>query len=177
MKLLLHCCCLVCSIKTIEELKKNFELTLYWFNPNIHPYKEYAARLEALKDYAKTLKLNLIVEDFYGLRYFIKNINNNFNERCLFCYETRLLKTATFAKENGFSHFSTTLTYSPFQNHELIKKIAEKISKELKINFVYEDLRKFYREGQQKAREIGLYMQKYCGCIFSEQERYLKKWD
>ncbi len=80
MKLLLHCCCFVCSIKTIEELKKNFELTLYWFNPNIHPYKEYVARLEALKEYAKTLKLNLIVEDFYGLRYFIKNINNNFNE-------------------------------------------------------------------------------------------------
>ena len=120
--------------------------------------------------------MEIFVEDFYGLRYFIKGLNNDFVNRCYFCYKDRLLKTATFAKTAGFEAFSTSLLYSPFQQHEKIKQIAELIAKDIGVIFLYEDLRGFYRAGQKKARELGIYMQKYCGCIFSEQERYLKEY-
>lgn len=174
MKLLLHCCCFVCSIETIKAFEKNNQITLFWFNPNIHPYTEYKNRLDSLKKYKDMLNLKLIVEDFYGLRFFIKNLNNNFKERCFFCYFVRLKKTAEVAKKNGFNYFSTTLTFSPFQNHELIKKAAEQIVKETNVKFLYKDLTAFFKRGLKAAREKGLYMQKYCGCIFSEEERYLK---
>ena len=176
MEVLLHSCCFVCSIETVEHFKKEgHKLKLFWYNPNIHPYKEYEARLKALKAYAKGKELDLYVNDFYGLRYFIKNLNSEFDNRCSFCYKDRLTNTAKFAKQNGFDAFSTTLLYSPYQDHENIKKIGEQIAKEEGVEFLYKDLRSKFRQGQKKARETGFYMQKYCGCIFSEQERYLKK--
>lgn len=175
LNLLLHCCCSVCSVETIKAFEKEHKITLFWFNPNIHPYTEYKNRLNSLIRYKDELNLKLFVEDFYGLRFFIKNLNGNFNNRCFFCYFIRLKKTAEFAKKNGFNCFSTTLTFSPFQNHELIKKAAEQSSKKFNILFLYKDLTKNYRKGIKTARETGHYMQKYCGCIFSEEERYLKK--
>ena len=92
-----------------------------------------------------------------------------------YCYPVRLAKTAKYAKEHGYDAFSTTLLVSPYQKHELICEIAEKIAKQYDIPFLYRDFRVGFREGQAKAREIGLYMQKYCGCIFSEEDRYRKK--
>ena len=174
MKLLLHCCCSVCSIETIKAFEKNSEITLFWFNPNIHPYTEYKNRLNSLEKYKDFLNLKLIVEDFYGLRFFIKGLNNNFKDRCFFCYYIRLKKTAEVAKKNGFSYFSTTLTFSPFQNHELIKKAAEEVFKEFNVLFLYKDLTGVFKKGINTAKKTGHYMQKYCGCIFSEEERYLK---
>lgn len=175
MKLLLHTCCAPCSVYCLEELKKeNIDITSYWYNPNIHPYKEYEARLECLKKYDEELRIPLIIDDYYGLREFCKNTVDKLGNRCGYCYLCRLEKTAKYAKEHGFDAFSTTLLISPYQNHELLKKTGEMLSKKYNVNFLYKDFRPGFKEGQNRAREIGLYMQKYCGCIFSEEERYEK---
>ena len=175
MKLLLHTCCAPCSVYCLEELKKdNIDITSFWYNPNIHPYKEYEARLETLKKYDDEIGISLIIDDYYGLREFCKHVVDKLDNRCGYCYLCRLEKTAKYAKENGFDAFSTTLLISPYQNHELLKKTGEMLSKKYDIEFLYKDFRPGFRYGQNKARELGLYMQKYCGCIFSEEERYEK---
>ena len=92
-----------------------------------------------------------------------------------YCYPVRLEQTAKYAKENGFDTISTSLLVSPYQKHEILANIAEQIAKKYDLQFLYRDFRVGFREGQAKARELGLYMQKYCGCIFSEEDRYQKK--
>ena len=174
MKLLLHTCCAPCSVYCIDELRsENIEPTVYWFNPNIHPYMEYKARRDCLKEYTKSINVNAIFEENYGLDNFCKNVSNSLETRCKdYCYPVRLEQTAKYAKENGFDTISTTLLVSPYQKHEIIKELGENISKKYGVKFLYRDFRVGFREGQTKAREIGLYMQKYCGCIFSEEIRY-----
>lgn len=170
MKLLMHTCCAPCSIYCIELLRKEkIEPTLYWYNPNIHPYMEYKQRRDTLKEYAKNIAVEVIFEENYGLREFTKNVIDDLANRCMnYCYLVRLEKTAKYAKENGYDAFTTTLLVSPYQNHEGLKQLGEKLAKKYGINFVYRDFRVGFRQGQQKARELKLYMQKYCGCIFSE---------
>ena len=177
MKLLMHTCCAPCSVYCIDTLRaEGIEPTLYWYNPNIHPYKEYEARLNTLREYSKMIDINLIEENVYGLREFCKNTVNSLDTRCKdYCYPVRLEQTAKYAKENGFDTITTTLLVSPYQQHDLIHELGEKIAKKYDINFVYRDFRVGFRQGQAKARELGLYMQKYCGCVFSEEERYLRK--
>ena len=102
---------------------------------------------------------------------FVKNVIDDLNERCVYCYETRIKETVKYAKDHGFDLFSTTLLVSPYQKHEKIKEICEKYSKEFEIEFLYADFRVNFRAGQKSARENNLYMQKYCGCIFSEDKR------
>jgi len=174
MKLLLHTCCAPCSVSVIETLgKENIVPTVYWYNPNIHPYMEYKTRKETLEEYAKSIGIEAIFEEKYGLKEFCKNTISDLSNRCKkYCYITRLEKTAKYAKENGFDSFSTTLLVSPYQEHETLKKIGEDLAEKYGINFVYRDFRPGFREGQNKARSLGLYMQKYCGCIFSEEERF-----
>jgi hypothetical protein len=150
-------------------------ITGYWYNPNIHPFIEYKNRLEALKQYSKMIDLEVIYNDIYGLRDFTTNVINDLNNRCDYCYRSRLESTAKYAKENGFDAFSTTLLISPYQQHDKIKDICNELSIKYDIKFIYKDFRTNFKEGQNKAREIGLYMQKYCGCIFSEEERYNKE--
>ena len=176
MKVLLHICCAPCSVMCIDELKKdNYEVTGYWYNPNIHPFTEYKSRMECLKEYSKMINLEVIYNDVYGLVEFTKNVIDNLNNRCDYCYKERLENTVKYAKENNFDAFSTTLLISPYQKHDKIKNIGEELSLKYDIKFIYKDFREYFRKGQNKARELSLYMQKYCGCIFSEQERYLKK--
>lgn len=177
MKLLLHTCCAPCSVYCIEELRtEKIEPTVYWYNPNIHPYKEYEARRECLKEYTKLINIQAIFEEEYGLKEFCKNTISDLGNRCSnYCYRVRLEQTAKYAKENGYDSFSTTLLVSPYQKHEILKQIGEEIAKKYGIDFVYRDFRIGFREGQNKARELGLYMQKYCGCIFSEEDRYSKQ--
>jgi epoxyqueuosine reductase len=176
MKLLLHICCAPCSVMAIQVLRKeNIDVTGFWYNPNIHPYTEYQNRFEALKSYANQIDLPLIANDFYGLRMFTKMAVEDLDNRCLGCYEMRLRATALAAKNGGFDAFSTTLLISPYQKHEVLKATGEKIAEEVGIKFHYHDFRPFFREGQKLARELPLYMQKYCGCIFSEEERYASK--
>ena len=174
MKLLMHTCCAPCSVYCIDTLRKEgIEPTIYWYNPNIHPYMEYKARRDTLKEYAKSLELNAIFDEDYGLDEFCKNVIGDLKNRCKnYCYPIRLRKTFEYAKENGYDAVTTTLLYSIYQNHDFIKDYMQKLSDEFGIDFLYRDFRVGFREGQNKARELGLYMQKYCGCIFSEEMRY-----
>ena len=188
MKLLLHTCCAPCSVYCIKSLRsEGIEPVVYWFNPNIHPYMEYKTRRDTLKEYTESIGVKAIFDENYGLKDFCKNVINDLENRCVkYCYRVRLEQTAKYAKENGYDTFSTTLLISPYQNHEALKKIGEemaekKIGEEMAekygLNFLYRDFRPGFRQGQTEARELGLYMQKYCGCIFSEEERYKKKID
>lgn len=176
MNVLLHTCCAPCSIMCIDTLRnEGIEPTLYWYNPNIHPATEYKARKNTLVEYAKSIDVKLIVNNIYGLRKFITEIDGDFDGRCKFCYKMRLDETARYAAENGFTHFSTTLLVSPYQNHELIIQTAKNAAQNYGVEFLYRDFRPYFRQGQDRARELGLYMQKFCGCIFSEEDRYIKK--
>lgn len=177
MKLLMHTCCAPCSVYCIDELRsENIEPTVYWFNPNIHPYMEYKSRRDCLKEYTKSINVNAIFEENYGLKEFCKNVVDGLDTRCQdYCYPVRLEQTAKYAKENGFDIISTTLLVSPYQKHDIIHSLGDKIAKEYGLEFLYRDFRVGFREGQAKAREIGLYMQKYCGCIFSEEMRYYNR--
>ena len=175
MKLLMHVCCAPCSVYCIETLRKEgIEPTLYWYNPNIHPYTEYVARRDCLIEYAKKINIKLIIEDEYGLQDFCKNTINNLQSRCAdYCYPIRLRKTFEYAKENGYDAVSTTLLYSIYQKHDFIKHYCEKLSNEFGIEFLYRDFRVGFWVGHEKAKEAGLYMQKYCGCVFSEEQMIL----
>ena len=177
MKLLLHTCCAPCSVYCIEHLRKEgIEPVLYWFNPNIHPFMEYKARRDCLVEYSKSIGVELIVKDDYGLREFCKNVSDDIENRCQkYCYLVRMEETAKFAKENGFDSFCTTLFVSPYQKHEAIKKVCEEMAEKHGVAFLYRDFREGFYEGQNKARELGLYRQKYCGCVFSENDRYAKQ--
>ena len=177
MNLLLHTCCAPCSVYCIDSLRKEgIEPVSYWFNPNIHPYIEYKTRRDTLIEYSKMENFKLIIEENYGLDDFCKNVSNDLKNRCKnYCYPVRLEQTAKFAKENGYDAFSTTLLVSPYQQHDVIKELAEQLAKKYEIDFVYRDFRVGFREGQAKARELGLYMQKYCGCVFSEEMRYYNR--
>ena len=171
MKLLMHTCCAPCSVYCIDTLRnEKIEPTIYWYNPNIHPYMEYKARRDTLKEYTKSIGVKAIFEEDYGLDKFCKNVVNDLENRCVnYCYRVRMEQTVKYAKENGYDAFTSTLFVSPYQKHEELKKLCENLSKKYEIEFVYRDFRVGFREGQAKARELGLYMQKYCGCIFSEQ--------
>lgn len=179
MKLLLHTCCAPCSTYVVDKLRKDGydDITSYWYNINIHPYTEYKMRLDTLIEYAKSINLPLIIDYDYGIREFTQNVSSNIDARCYFCYYSRLERTVKYAKEHGFEAFSTTLLVSPYQKHELIIKVANELSQKYDIPFIYQDFREGFRIGQQMARDAGLYMQKYCGCIYSEEERYQKQID
>ena len=178
MKLLLHICCAPCSAACIKVLREeNIDIVGYWYNPNIHPFKEYDNRLKALKEYSKMINLNVIYDDFYGLDEFVKNTVNIIDNRCGYCYLSRIERVVKYAHDNGYDAFSSTLFISPYQKHDLLKSICEKLSKKYNIQFLYRDFRPYYELGREMFRETGLYMQKYCGCIFSERERYKKEID
>ena len=156
MKTLLHICCAPCANQCIDSLRsEGIDLTGLWYNPNIHPFTEYRARRNCLREYAGTIDLPLIERDDYGLRPFVREVAEDIPGRCVKCYEMRFFEAARQAKE-------------------LMISVAEAAAKEYGVEFLYRDFRPLFRAGQERARELGFYMQKYCGCIFSEQERYLK---
>ncbi|MBR1802036.1 epoxyqueuosine reductase QueH [Candidatus Saccharibacteria bacterium] len=176
MKLLLHTCCAPCSVYCIKTLRaEGIEPTLYFYNPNIHPYSEYILRRDCLKSYAEKINAKLIIEDEYGLDKFVCNVNDetlpDLTKRCeTYCYPLRFRKLCEFAKQNGYDSVSTTLLYSIYQKHDFIAKILEELAKEYGLTFLYRDFHAGWREGQDEARAAGLYMQKYCGCVYSEEE-------
>ena len=134
----------------------------------------YRARRNCLQEYAKTIDLPLLVRDDYGLRPFVREVAEDIAGRCVKCYEMRLFEAARAAKEGGFDAFTSSLFISPYQKHELMRDVGYRAAEEYGVQFYYQDFRPMFRDGQQRARELGFYMQKYCGCIFSEQERYQK---
>jgi len=151
------------------------DLTGFFFNPNIHPYTEWRARKEALAGYAPGAGLPMIFDEDYLLEEFIRGVVHREGERCFFCYVMRLRRTAQVAVQNKFDAFSTTLLVSPYQKHDLIREIGGEVSRETGLQFVYRDFRPGYRDAVERSREMGLYRQKYCGCIYSEKERYCRK--
>ena len=171
MKLLMHTCCAPCSVYCIETLRnEEIEPTVYWYNPNIHPYMEYKARRDCLKEYTSSIGVESIFQEEYGLDEFCRNVIGDLQNRCVnYCYRVRLEKTAKYAKEHGYDTITTTLLVSPYQKHDDLKAICQEIADKYGLKFLYRDFRIGFREGQAKARELGLYMQKYCGCIFSEE--------
>jgi predicted adenine nucleotide alpha hydrolase (AANH) superfamily ATPase len=175
MKTLLHICCAPCANQCIEVLRTDkFEVSGFWYNPNIHPFTEYRAMRNCLREYAESIELPLIEKNDYALRPFIREVAADIAHRCGKCYEMRLFEAAKTAAEGGFDSFTSSLFISPYQNHELMKETAERAAAEYNIEFLYRDFRPYFKAGQEFAREQGFYMQKYCGCVFSEEERYLK---
>ncbi|MBR6739918.1 MAG: epoxyqueuosine reductase QueH [Clostridia bacterium] len=176
MKVLMHTCCAPCSLSCTDSLKaEGLEVTAYWYNPNIHPWTEYVARRDCLISYAESISLPLIVDEDYGLREFARAVSDDIGGRCSYCYASRLEETAKAAIDGGFDAFTTTLLASPYQNRDKIIALGEELGKKYGVEFLPRDFRPNFREGNARAKELGLYMQKYCGCIFSEEDRYLKK--
>jgi predicted adenine nucleotide alpha hydrolase (AANH) superfamily ATPase len=195
-------CTVECAGAFLEEGRRP---ALFWYNPNIHPFTEYRNRRDALAGYAEAMDMPLEMIDEYGLRPFLAAVRQESGdfpkaaqddvpdrdgtpgdaaetggvvprpERCARCYRIRLEKTAARAAAGGYGAFSTTLLISPYQQHELVAETAEGEAKKYGVPFLYRDFRPRFREGQARARELGLYMQKYCGCIFSEEDRYLPR--
>ena len=176
MKLLLHICCAPCANAPVAKLREDgVDVTGFWYNPNIHPFTEYRARRNCLREYAQTIELPLIEKNDYALRPFVREVAEDIGGRCVKCYEMRLFETAKAAKENGFDSFTSSLFISPYQNHALMRDVAERAAAQYGVEFLYRDFRPYFKDGQNFAREHGFYMQKYCGCVFSEEERYLKR--
>ena len=172
MKLLLHICCGPCSLFVIDELKRRgiSDITGYFFNPNIHPYDELIRRSKTAQIAADTKGISLITTLEYRLDKW-KSFDGKKEDRCRICYRTRFEETARYAKENGYTHIASTLFVSPYQNHEImqeeLKNAANKYGVEVIDNC---DFRDGFRDGQKQAADLGLYRQKYCGCIKSLTE-------
>ena len=179
MNLLLHMCCGPCSCYPVKVLRgQGIEPTGYFFNPNIHLYKEWDMRLKAAEEFAARSEMKIITDKHYMLRDFLRRAlaaEQVENGRCRMCYTWRLEETARYAAENGFDAFTSTLFYSIYQQHELMKETAEHFAKVYGVKFHYEDFRPGWQEGIDMSVEMGLYRQPYCGCIFSEEERYSRE--
>ena len=176
MNILLHVCCGPCSIYPTKHLTaEQHNFTLYYFNPNIHPYKEFKKRLNTLRDYCQLKHYKLIVDKSYPLEKTLTGMLQEPTVRCAYCYRVRLEKAAEYAKAHGFDAFSSTLLVSPYQRHELIKTTAQAAAEKYAMPFYYEDFRTGYQEGAEISLRLGMYRQPYCGCVFSERDRYEKK--
>jgi epoxyqueuosine reductase len=174
MKILLHICCAPCAVLPVETLTaQGHRVHGFFFNPNIQPYQEFARRLATLEDFAARTSLPVIFNRNYDLEDFLRLVVFRESERCRFCYYLRLSAAARMAKGGKFDAFTSTLLYSRFQNHELIREIAQQVVQEVGVPFYYEDFRLGWALGQKKAKDLGLYKQQYCGCIFSERDRFL----
>ncbi|MCL2496291.1 MAG: epoxyqueuosine reductase QueH [Clostridiales bacterium] len=177
MKLLLHCCCGPCSLAVIRALLLeglDEGLSCYFFNPNIHPYQEYQARFTAWQELTAHFKLPTLAAADYPLEDWLRQVAPDPAGRCHHCYASRLTATAKKAIELGCDAFSTTLLISPYQQHERLREMGEAIAATYGLRFFYRDWRPHFRAGQAAARDMGLYRQKYCGCIYSEKERFCK---
>ncbi|MCL2390186.1 MAG: epoxyqueuosine reductase QueH [Endomicrobia bacterium] len=172
-KLLLHICCAPCSASAVKMLREDFDISFFWHNPNIYNKDEYEKRKEAAVRYAAGLNIPFFEEKDFSYDYDIWK-SESF-EQCGGCYMLRMDKAASFAKNNGFDFFSTSLLSSPYQKHDLIKKIAEEMSEKYSTGFLYKDFRTGFYEGKNSLRKAGYYIQKHCGCAKSLKERHEKK--
>jgi epoxyqueuosine reductase len=176
MKILMHICCSNCSIYPLQQLlSRNMNVTGLWFNPNIHPYTEYLKRLESLRKLEKLWSLGIEYMDAYPLDDFLKAVVDKGDGRCEVCYAIRLDRTAEKAKKMGFDAFTTSLLVSPYQKFAIITRVGEEMAKKHGIEFYHDDFRTGWHISKSLSAELDLYKQKYCGCIYSEMERFRKK--
>lgn len=177
MKVLLHVCCGPCAIYPLSVLRREHcEVHGFFFNPNIHPFREFKRRIRALEELAAIERLPVTIHREYGLRDYLRQVVFQEEKRCEICYAMRLLPTVEEAVRQRADAFTTTLLYSRYQQHAVIRRQAEELSRVYRIPFYYEDFRQGWQEGIDRSINLGLYRQPYCGCIFSEEERYDKRW-
>lgn len=177
MNLLLHLCCGPCSTYPVKVLREQgIDPQGFFHNPNIHPYREFKKRVTAVSTMADKMKIPVHIDKEYGLKKYMQKVVFNEEKRCTLCYRMRLEATVRHAKEIGAEAFSTTLLYSRYQQHNMIRRQAEKLAEEYEIPFYYQDFRDGWQEGIETSIEMDLYRQPYCGCIYSEQERYDKSY-
>jgi predicted adenine nucleotide alpha hydrolase (AANH) superfamily ATPase len=173
-KILLHSCCGPCFMGAIcDPGLSDFEIIGYYYNPNIQPKEEYEKRLNYFKKASFGKLTRIITEEYDRGKHLlaVKGFEKDPGTRCLLCYKLRLTKTAKLAKKEGIDTFSTTLLVSPYQNHDALKKIGEEVACSHGLNFYYQDMRPYFRTGQDDAKKCDIYRQKYCGCLFSKDER------
>jgi epoxyqueuosine reductase len=175
MKILLHICCAPCAIYPFFRLREEgLDAAGYFYNPNIHPFQEYRKRLDTLKEFASRVGIDVLYRDEYDLDAFLVRTVGKGTLRCEQCYRLRLAAVATAARAHGHEGFTTTLLFSKFQKHDLIAGVGREMGTEHGVEFYYEDFRRGWREGVMESKAMGLYRQQYCGCIYSEYERYRK---
>ncbi len=175
MKILLHICCAPCAIYPVKILQMdNLKIMGFYYRHNIHPYTECLRRQDALEFYADKINLRVIYQEGYDLEGFIQKIVFRESQRCSICYHARLEATGLMAKRGKYDYFSTTLLYSKFQKHDEIRSIGESIGRSVGVQFFYRDFREGWTEGVNTSKRLCLYRQQYCGCIYSEKERYFK---
>jgi len=176
MKLLTHVCCAPCFTAVYKHLKQqDINTVAFWYNPNIHPTTEFYKRFEELQNMQKHHGFKAIYNKSYLLEEFLQNCTYRENNRCTYCYNLRLDKTAQIAKRGKFEYFTTTLLYSKYQNHDLIIDVAKSVAKKRGVKFYYQDFREYWKEGIEISKEQNMYRQQYCGCIYSEKDRYEKQ--
>lgn len=176
MKILLHTCCAPCSIYPVETLRENgYEIMGFFYRHNIQPYAECLRREETLKTYADAVSLRVIYQKDYNPEQFLRQVVYREATRCTYCYHDRLTTAARMAKSGKFDAFSTTLLYSKYQNHELIRSVGEAVEKSVGIPFYYQDFRTGWKSGLEASKRLNMYRQQYCGCIYSEKERFYGK--
>ena len=176
MKVLLHVCCGPCTVYPLTELRKQgHEVSGYFFNPNIHPFREFKRRIKALLDFSVKEHFKADIDRNYGLTEYLRQVVFHENRRCAICYDMRLERAAERAAAEGFDAFTSTLLYSKYQDHAMIKRKAEAWAEQFPVRFLYQDFRLGWQQGIEQSIAMELYRQPYCGCIYSEQERYDKK--
>ncbi|MGA2091361.1 MAG: epoxyqueuosine reductase QueH [Endomicrobiales bacterium] len=173
-QLLLHHCCAPCSPIVVASFMERFSVRSFWFNPNIGPHEEYTSRYESLKNFVRSRGLSLSEGPVYPQNQWMADVGT-VADRCTYCYRLRLTETAREACKKGIDFYSTTLLVSPYQKHDLIRAIGEDVARQFGVGFVYEDFRKQFYKGKDVARKEGSYIQKYCGCLFSREERLKAK--
>lgn len=175
-RVLVHICCGPCSITTVMGLQEEgFEVTGLFFNPNIHPLSEYLKRRDGALQVAEKLGIRLIVKDEeYDPNTYLRATTFREENRCFHCYQLRLERAAQIARKGKFDHFTSTLLYSKMQKHEEIAALGKDMSTE-KTSFLYRDFREGWKRGIELSQKWGIYRQQYCGCIYSEYERYQKE--
>lgn len=172
-KVLVHSCCAHCAAYTVEHWRREgYEVSACWYNPNIHPFTEHQARLESMRALVEKIDLPLIVGESYDMVEYFRRVTGDEQNRCRHCFDLRLSRTAEIARQHGFDAFTTTLLISPHQQHEVLRETGEKVAREHGIHFLYADLRKRYSDSRHITKPMDLYRQQYCGCIYSEWERY-----
>jgi predicted adenine nucleotide alpha hydrolase (AANH) superfamily ATPase len=172
-KVLLHTCCAPCTTYVHKDLVKDgHDVTAFFYNPNIHPYTEYDKRINTMRLYSLEMNLRTVYVDLYDIENYFDITFKKGDKRCLYCFELRLHKAATYARKNGFDSFTTTLLISPYQDHDLLAEAGSIVSRKVGIPFLYRDFRPGYRESREISRQMNLYRQKYCGCVYSERDRH-----
>jgi predicted adenine nucleotide alpha hydrolase (AANH) superfamily ATPase len=172
-RLLLHVCCGPCSTYAIHRLREQgFEVTGFWYNPNVYPLTEHERRRECVRLYAGHVGLSMLWSEQYEQSLFQRAVigREARGDRCAVCYRLRLERTATVAQQHSFDAFTTTLLISPHQQQGLIHSIGDELAVRHGLEFYFENLRKGWAQRGQIAHEHGLYQQTYCGCAYSEHE-------